>query len=204
MEEENEDLELTNDKTEEEEYQYIDPNDIIIIDDPENWKPPKYIIEAYAHLLGYNPLEDPKELLDVAEKYLTVELPDNIKRAFTKDIYQILYLDVNTQEITLESEREKNAKQEFEEIRKKFKEKKEENLLKNYLPNNNFKKTDEELMKKIEEQKKYNNSLRNSVESNIMVKEDFIDNDEDKKDEKKTPIKEKKFDEINNNKNDIK
>ena len=37
-----------------------------------------------------------------------------------------------------------------------------------------------------------------------MVKEDFIDNDEDKKEEKKTPIKEKKFDEINNNKNDIK
>ena len=51
------DDELTNDKTEEQEddYQLIDPNDLIIIDDPDNWKPPEEIILAYATLLGYDP-----------------------------------------------------------------------------------------------------------------------------------------------------
>ena len=59
---ENTDDELTNDKTEEQEddYQLIDPNDLIIIDDPDNWKPPEEIILAYATLLGYDPAKEAK------------------------------------------------------------------------------------------------------------------------------------------------
>ena len=86
----------------EDSYQLIDPNDLYIIDDP-NWKAPQEYIVAYATQLGYNKDEDPKEMLDVAEKYLNYKLPDNIKRAFSKVNLQILYIDKNTQEINLSS-----------------------------------------------------------------------------------------------------
>ena len=132
-------------ENEEESYQMIDPNDLYIIDDPD-WKPPKEYIVAYATQLGYNKAEDPKEMLDVAEKYLNYKLPDNIKRAFAKVNLQILYIDKNTQEINLSSHLEEEAKEEMEKIRK------------DYLNKKKGKKavargTDDELKKKLEQQK---------------------------------------------------
>ena len=101
-----------------EECQLIDPNDINIIEDSNNWHPgPEYII-AYAKQLGYDEKKDPKEILNIAEKYLTLALPLNIKRAFYKENLQILYIDMNTQEIQLETDLEKQAKEEFDQIRK--------------------------------------------------------------------------------------
>ena len=149
---ENTDEELTNDRTEEveEELHLIDPNDLIIIDDPDNYKPTEEMILAYAVLLGYDPEKDPKELLEIAEKYLTCKIPDNITRAFMRTDYRILYIDMNTQEITLDSEIEIKAKEEFEEYRKNPKPKPPIN---NVINN-----TNEELKKKLEEQKKYNDS----------------------------------------------
>ena len=171
--------ELTNDKTEEPEgdgdVQLIDPNDLIIINNPENFKPTEEMILAYANLLGYNPATDPKEILNIAEKYLTIKIPDNISRAFTRADYRILYIDMETQEITLDSQLETRAKEEFEACREKYKHK----------TSNNFKSTDEELKKKLEEQKKYNDSLRNSA-SNIQII-DEPEEEEDKKEEYKTP-----------------
>ena len=105
---------------EEEDCQYIDPNDISIIEDSNNWKPtPKYVV-AYAKQLGFDPDKDPKELINIAEKYLNIRLPDNIRRAFMKDTLQILYIDMNTQEIKLSTEYEEQAKEEFEKIRHQF------------------------------------------------------------------------------------
>ena len=161
---ENTDDELTNDKTEEmeDDYQLIDPNDLIIIDDPDNWKPTEEITLAYATLLGYDPNKDPKEILKIAEKYLTCKIDDNMKRAFMRDNYRILYIDMNTQEITLESDLETKAKEEFEECRKK-------SVIKPPVPfQNNFKSIDEELKKKMEDQKKHNDSMKNSAE-NIQI-----------------------------------
>ena len=82
--------ELTNDRTEEveEDYQLIDPNDLIIIDDPDNFKPTEEMILAYATLLGYDPSKDPKELLKIAEKYLTCKLEENMRRAFMRADYR--------------------------------------------------------------------------------------------------------------------
>ena len=110
---------------------------IIIIKNPENFKPTEEMILAYANLLGYNPVIDQKEILNIAEKYLTVKIPDNISRAFTRVDYRILYIDMETQEITLESGLEKRAKEKFEACREKYK----------YITPNNLKRTDEELKK---------------------------------------------------------
>ena len=129
----------------EDSYQLIDPNDLYIIDDP-NWKPTQEYIVAYATQLGYNKDEDPKEMLDVAEKYLNYKLPDNIKRAFSKVNLQILYIDKNTQEINLSSYLEENAKEEMEKIREDYKNKKRGNKA-------ITRKTDDELKRKIEQQR---------------------------------------------------
>ena len=107
----------------EDSYQLIDPNDLYIIDDPD-WKPTQEYIVAYATQLGYNKAEDPKEILDDAETYLTYKLPDNIKRAFAKVNLQILYIDKNAQEINLSSYLEEQAKEEMEKIREDYKQKK--------------------------------------------------------------------------------
>jgi hypothetical protein len=129
----------------EDSYQLIDPNDLYIIDDP-NWKPTQEYIVAYATQLGYNKDEDPKEMLDVAEKYLNYKLPDNIKRAFSKVNLQILYIDKNTQEINLSSYLEESAKEEMDKIREDYKNKKKASKAVT-------RKTDDELKKKLEQQR---------------------------------------------------
>ena len=184
---ENTDEELTNDRTEEveEELHLIDPNDLIIIDDPDNYKPTEEMILAYAVLLGYDPEKDPKELLEIAEKYLTCKIPDNITRAFMRTDYRILYIDMNTQEITLDSDLEIKAKEEFEEYRKNPKPKPPIN---NVINN-----TDEELKKKLEEQ---NDSLRNSQENIQIIDEP---EEEEMKEEKKEEKKEEDKNEEKNN-----
>ena len=186
----NTDEELTNDRTEEQEeddYQLIDPNDLTIIDDPDNWKPDEEKILAYATLLGYDPSKDPKEILQIAEKYLTIKLEDHIRRAFMRVDNRILYIDMNTQEIKLESDLETRATEEIEECRKKAADKL------NPPFKNNLNNTEEELKKKLEEQKQYNDSLRNSVQNIEII--DAPSDDENKED----TIEDKK--EENNNKN---
>ena len=182
----NEELEY---EEEEEEYNYIDPNDIIIIDDPDNWKPDPRFIASYARQLGFNPDKDPKELITIAEKYLTIKLPNNIKRAFTKDNFQILYIDTNTQEIKLRSELEEQASEEFENIRNLFQKQnlpssKVGGVDKNNNKNKNKKggnkeKTDDELKKKLEAQKKYmEEEKRKELKKNLILD---LNNSEDEK-----------------------
>ena len=187
------DDELEYEEEEEEECQYIDPNDIIIIDEL-NWVPKPAYIEAYAKQLGFNAKEDPKELLNIAEKYLSIKLPSNIKRAFTKDSLQILYVDMTTQEIKIKTEIEEKAAEEFEQIRQQLRKglKKnvnnipppiitngKKNLNNNKNINDNKKKTEDELKKKLEEQQKFLNDEKNK---NLNSK--LNDSEDDKEDEK--------------------
>ena len=153
--------------TEEDDYQEIDPNDLYIIEDPSNFKPTNEMILAYAKLLGYKPEEDPIEILKIAEKYLTSELPEPLIRAFTKSEYRILYIDKETQDIALENEIDEKAKNEIDEFRKKY-----QNTKKNGL-----KTTEEELKKKLNEQKEYNNNLK--FGDNIQI----VDNEEENEEE---------------------
>ena len=170
---ENTDEELTNDKTEDaedEDVQLIDPNDLIIIDDPDNFKPTNEMILAYATLLGYNPAEDPKEILDISEKYLMHKLPEDISRAFMRADYRILYINMITQEITIESDLETKAKEEFEICRKMYKNKNKSPIKQMSI--------EEELKKKLNEQKQFNDSLK--FGDNIQI----VDNEEEEEDDK--------------------
>ena len=128
-----------NEYEEEEDCQFIDPSDLIMINDPNSWEPGPQFIVAYANQLGFDKDKDPKAILNIAEKYLNYKLPENIVRAFTKSNLQILYIDKNTNEIKLTSELEEQAKEEIEKIRQQYK-----NSLKNNLnkiaPINNKKK----------------------------------------------------------------
>ena len=167
------DEELTNDKTEDaedEDVQLIDPNDLIIIDDPDNFIPTKEMILAYATLLGYKPAEDPKEILDISEKYLRCKLPEDISRAFMRTDFRILYINMVTQEITLESDLDNKAKEEFEICREKYKNQNK--------PPVKAMSIEEELKKKLNEQKQFNDSLK--FGDNIQI----VDNEEEEEEDK--------------------
>jgi hypothetical protein len=65
----------------------IDPNDLDIINDPEEWHPSLEHIRAYATKLGFDVDNDPPELLNIAEKYLLEKLDDEkFVRAFDKKL----------------------------------------------------------------------------------------------------------------------
>ena len=98
----------------------IDQNDLIIIRDTQNWKPTKKFIVAYANQLGFDVDNDPPELLSIAEKYLTKDIPEYFLRAFHKDTLQILYINILTNEIELSSEYEDLAKKEYKELKEKY------------------------------------------------------------------------------------
>ena len=106
----------------------IDPDELIIIRDKENWRPKREYILAYALKLGFDISNDPPELLNIAEKYLTVELPDEYVRAFTKDGLNLLYINTITNEIEPSSEIEKEAQREYLMMKEKLKN--EENKVK--------------------------------------------------------------------------
>ena len=160
-------------ETEEDDYQEIDPNDLYIIEDQSNFKPTNEMILAYAKLLGYKPEEDPEEILKISEKYLTCELPEPLIRAFTKSEYRILYIDRETQDITLENEIDDKAKNEIIEFRNKYNTNKKSSL----------KTTQEELKKKLNEQKEYNDKLK--FDDNIQI----IDNEEENEEEENNNAK---------------
>ena len=118
------------DDDEEEEEQLIDPKDLIIINDPKNWEPTQEKIIAYAEQLGVDIDSDPQELLEIAYNYLKKEIPSDWRRAFTKTDNQLLYIDLNTNEIHLSTDIEESAKNEIlqlkEDYRQKIKKEEEE------------------------------------------------------------------------------
>ncbi len=111
------------DEVEELEEELIDPNDLIIINDPKNWEPKQEQIYAYAEQLGIDVDSDPKELLEIACKYLKIDLPSDWKRSFRKDNNQLLYIDFNTNEIHLSTDIEEKAKDEVLKFREEYKNK---------------------------------------------------------------------------------
>ena len=163
-----------NKETEEDDYQEIDPNDIIIANDPSNFILQKEMILAYAKLLGYKEGEDPPEILQIAEKYLTCELPEPMCRAFTKSDYRILYINMETNDITLELDLDEKAKNEMDECRKNYKNKTKINI----------KNTEEELKKKLNEKKDYNDSLKYNDNIQIVDDEEEIEEEENNEEQK--------------------
>ncbi len=112
-----------NDEEEEEEEQLIDPNDLIIINDPKNWEPKQDQIYAYAEQLGIDVHSDPKELLEIACKYLKIDLPSDWKRSFRKDNNQLLYINFKTNDIRLSTDIEEKAKDEVLKFHEEYKNK---------------------------------------------------------------------------------
>ena len=106
----------------------IDPDQLDIIYEKENWRPKKEYILAYAKQLGFDIENDPPELLNIAEKYLTTEIPDEFYRAFHLSNYTLYYVNAITREIETNTEIEDLAREEY--IRAKEKLKNEENKVK--------------------------------------------------------------------------
>ena len=122
----NEDInneEEINEENEEESEAYIDPNDLIMINNPENWEPSEEQINGYINQMNFETDFEIEEVKKIAYKALKWNLPNNLIRAFTKENFQVLYIDLETNEIHLSTEIEENAKEEYEKLREKKAEK---------------------------------------------------------------------------------
>ena len=138
----------------------IDPNDLEIINDPEDWHPKPEHIKAYATKLEFDIDNDPPELLNIAEKYLLEKLEDEkIVRAFDKNNLTLYYINTYTSDIELDNPIDEKAKDEY-----------------------NNKKREINLKKEEEKSEKINNdldvSLEDEVENNELIKKK---NEEEKK-----------------------
>ena len=150
------DDEIINNENEENETdeELIDPNDLIIINEPNEWEPSNEQINAYINNLGFDTNFEYEELRKIAYNALKSQLPNNWVRAFTKETSQILYINVETNEIELSTEIEEKAKEDYE----KLKEKKTDEI---FYPNEFENKENE----KLEEKKNDNNKLNNEEDN---------------------------------------
>ena len=158
----------------------IDSNDLDIITDKKNWKPTKAHILAYAKLLGFDVENDPPELLKIAEKYLTIEIPEEYCRAFTKGELRILYVNVITNDIETSTEIEEAAMQEYKEAKEKLKN--EENKIK-VIPRKKIAPIGAKKSSKDTNNKKEKEILKNKEKSNENIKEKNNRYDEEEDDD---------------------
>ena len=152
----------------------IDEDDLIIITDKENWRPTQEYILAYARKLEFDVENDPPELLKIAEKYLTIDIPDEFCRAFYKGDLTLLYINMITKDIELYSDLEDLAKEEYLQAKQKLR--LEENKVKviprkKIAPLGSSKALKEsakekELLKKIEKSQKNEKSTKKNKQSN--------------------------------------
>ena len=181
---------------------YIDPSDLIMIND-NNWTPSEKFILGYANQLGFDIENDPPEMLNIAEKYLTIELPYPYQRAFAKENYQLVYINRITNEIKLESEIEIQAKQEYQEVKehwiKDMKEKEKEANKVTVLPRKKIapigrkkitedpiRKREKEFMKIVEKQFIENEKEKQNLDKDIRQLNEKIQRDEIKNKENNT------------------
>ena len=176
---------------------FIDPNDLIMIEDNHNFKPTENFILGYATQLGFDIENDPPEMLNIAEKYLSKSIPDIYQRAFAKDNYQLVYINRITNEIKLKSDIEEEAIKEYQEVKEKYiKEKKEKekkaNIVK-VLPRGKiapigrkkiledpFKKREKEFLKKMEIQMQEKEKEKENQDEEIRQLNEKIKKDKDK------------------------
>ena len=122
----------------------IDEDDLYIIENPEEDDLPDEIIITYARRLGFDIINDPPELLDIAKKYLLVPLKDNMQRAFLKENLEILYINKITGDVYRDNEIDLICRKEYEKEKEKLmgekknkKNKKKGKKKKNKISNNN-------------------------------------------------------------------
>ena len=117
---ENDDNNEDNKDKDDDNVEYINEGDLIIITDPSSWKPPPEYIISFAKKLKFDVENDPAFLLDIAEKYLLKILPEDYLRAFKKENYEVVYIDIMNYDILLTHPYEEEAKKEYEKMKKKF------------------------------------------------------------------------------------
>ena len=151
----------------------IDPNDLEIINDPDEWHPRPEHIRAYATKLGFNVDNDPPELLKIAEKYLLEKLDDEkIVRAFDKKTLTLYYINTYTSDIELDNPIDQKAKDEYNnkkgEINLKRNDKPEDinnDLIDDSLEDEKENENEEKIKKKEDEENKkhYLNTIKNEL-----------------------------------------
>ena len=165
-------------------HESIDPDDLLIIDEPLTWDPPEEIVKAYAERIGFDIINDPPELLEIAKKYLLMPLPGNLIRAFKKEDLSILYIDAETKNISLVHEYDINCKEEYEAKKKELEEKENKKKKKGKKERKNSSKGKSKSKSKKKGKKKkssQNSSQQISNEEDEKDKSNIIDDKTKKK-----------------------
>ena len=158
-------------------HESIEPDDLIIIKD-HNWVPPEEIILAYAKNLGFDIINDPPELINIARKYLLTPLPDNLFRCFRKDNFQIYYLDAETSVLTLENNIDLECKTEYEIMKNKLKEEKQSKKKKKGKKEGKNSSKSKSKKKSKKKKSSKNSSERISNDEDEKIKNDKIDDND--------------------------
>ena len=169
----------------------IDPNDLLIINEPNEWEPTDEQINAYINNLGFDTNIEYEELRKIAYNSLKCQLPNNWVRAFLKETSQVLYINLENNEIFLTTDIEEKAKKDYEQL----KEKKTDEI---YYPNE-FDNKENGKVDNIEKNNDNNLNNENNEKKNNIEEEE----EEDEEEEKDYEGYFKKY-ENNNNKNNQK
>ena len=94
--------------------------DLIMLKNPSARDLPDEIVLNYAKRLGFDIINDPPELLDIAKKYLLKPLPDHIVRAVHKENLEILYVNEITEEVFLKLDIDNECQKEYEKEKEKI------------------------------------------------------------------------------------
>ena len=180
----------------------VDPNDLIIINEPNEWEPSDEQINAYINNLGFDTNFEYEELRKIAYNALKSQLPNNWVRAFTKETSQILYINLENNEIVLSTDIEEKAKEDYEKLKEK---KTDEIFYPNELENKDKKNDNNKLNNKDErledeeeeEYDDYNKMNENNNNKDNNNQKDFSKEKNDNEEDEKVSNNEKKDD--NNN-----
>ena len=96
------------------EEDYLDPNELEIIND-ETWEPTDEDIFLYASKLGFDIENDPDELFEIAYSFLKYPIPLGWQRVIYKATKELMYMNMETGEIEGITEIEEMARQVYEE-----------------------------------------------------------------------------------------
>ena len=166
---------------EEEEENYLNPEDLSIVDE-KTWEPTDEEILSYALKLGYDIEKDPDELFEVAYYYMKYPLPEGWKRAIYKKTKELVYINMEDGEIEVATEIEEMAHQMYLEKKEEMFGKKDKGIgsspISNKIPPINEKKSPS-LLPPVKEKNGSKNSLLSEIEKELeenKAKDKYIQN----------------------------
>jgi hypothetical protein len=163
-----------NDIEEQDEESYetesIDMNDIVVFDYDPDYEPSEDEVKYYAYKLGFDVENDPPEFLTIAYQALKSQLPGNLKRGIIKSKNEMVYVDLDNDEVLLYSVIEEMAFEYYTKAKDEWKKAQQEKEAKvqKVIPRTKIPPIGKNKLEPVEEIKKHGKSKKNSIAGNSI------------------------------------